>query len=71
MARKKNSQGNPREAIFIPDVKGFSGIFIHIGKPPYAQWSDGCVVIEESVMVEIYNKITTKNANNVKVIIAD
>lgn len=69
MNRKKNSKGLPREAIFLPDVVGFSQIFVHMGKPPYEIWSDGCVVIEESKMLEIYNAITPKNGKNIKVII--
>lgn len=69
MARKKNSKGLPREAVFIPDVKGFSGIFIHMGKVPYENWSDGCIVIEEAKIIEIYNAITPKNGYNVKVVI--
>lgn len=67
MARKKNSKGNPREAVFIPNVAGFSGIFIHMGKVPYQKWSDGCIVIDESKMIEIYNLITPKNGHNVTV----
>lgn len=69
MSRKKNSKGLPREAIFIPNVKGFSEIFIHMGKPPYEKWSDGCIVIDEQKMIEIYNAITPKNGHNVKVVI--
>jgi hypothetical protein len=71
MSRKKNSRGNPREAIFLPGVVGFSEIFIHLGKPPYAKWSDGCVVIDENKMIEIYNAITPKNGHNVTVVIKD
>jgi hypothetical protein len=71
MSRKKNSRGNPREAIFLPGVVGFSEIFIHLGKPPYAKWSDGCVVIDENKMIEIYNAITPKNGHNVTIIIKD
>lgn len=70
MARKKNSNGKPREAVFIPDVKGFSGIFIHMGKPPYEKWSDGCIVIDENKIIEIYNSINPKDAHNVEVTIS-
>lgn len=69
MANKKNSAGKAREAVFIPGVKGFSGIFIHMGKPPYASWSDGCIVIDEAKMIEIYNLINPKDGHNVKVVI--
>lgn len=67
MANKKNSKGKPREAVFIPGVKGFSGIFVHMGKPPYASWSDGCIVIDEGKMIEIYELISPKDGRNVKV----
>ncbi|VAX05472.1 hypothetical protein MNBD_GAMMA26-1573 [hydrothermal vent metagenome] len=70
MTRKKNSKGQPREAIFIPNVKGFSGIFIHMGKPPYESWSDGCIVIDEDKMLEIYDDISPKDGKNVKVVIS-
>ena len=69
MANKKNSAGKFREAVFIPNVRGFSGIFLNMGKPPCAGWSDGCVVIEEGKMIEIYNVITPKDGRNVKVVI--
>ena len=71
MARKINSKGNPREAVFIPGVKGFSGIFIHMGKPPYEKWSEGCIVIEESQIIDIYQSISPKDGHNVKVVITD
>jgi hypothetical protein len=67
MARKRNSKGTPREAIFIPNVKGYSEIFIHMGKFPYERWSDGCIVIDESKIIEIYGSITPKNGHNVTV----
>ncbi|TQV76403.1 murein L,D-transpeptidase [Aliikangiella marina] len=67
MSRKKNSKGDPREAVFIPGVPGFSGIFIHMGKVPYQKWSDGCIVIDEAKMIEIYNLITPKDGRNVTV----
>lgn len=69
MARKKNSAGKPREAIFIPHVKGFSEIFIHMGKPPFEKWSDGCIVIEENKIIDIYNAIAPKDGHNVTVMI--
>ena len=71
MFRKKNSAGKPREAVFIPGVEGYSGIFIHMGKPPYDAWSDGCIVIEESEIIEIYKLISPKDGHNVEVIISD
>ncbi len=71
MTEKLNSSGKPREAVFISGVTGFTGIFIHMGKPPYTNWSDGCVVIDENKIIEIYNTITPKDRYNVKVIILD
>ncbi len=69
MTRKKNSKGMPREAVFLPNVAGFSEIFIHMGKPPYEKWSDGCIVIDEDKIIKIHNAITPKNGHNVTVVI--
>lgn len=69
MSTKTNSKGQPREAIFIPNVSGFSGIFIHMGYS--SSWSDGCIVIPEDKMIQIYNDIEPKNAHNVTVVVRD
>ena len=69
MATKKNSSGNPREAIFLPNVPGFTGIFVHMGNS--AAWSDGCIVIEEQLIKQIYNDIVPKNGRNVTVTVED
>ena len=69
MDSKKNSSGGPREAIFIPKVRGFKGIFIHLGTSP--KWSDGCIVIAESDVKRIYRDILEKNGRNVTVVIVD
>ncbi|MBE7446429.1 MAG: hypothetical protein HS132_14790 [Planctomycetia bacterium] len=69
MKKKKNSAGNPREAIYIPNVSGFSGIFIHMGKN--SGWSDGCVVIEESGIKKIHADIKPKDGRNVTVEVTD
>ncbi len=69
MAKKLNSAGKPREAIFIPNVRGFKGIFIHMGTGP--NWSDGCIVIAESDVKRIYGDILEKNGKNVTVVVAD
>jgi hypothetical protein len=69
MATKMNSEGKPREAIFIPNVLGFKGIFIHKGTS--AAWSDGCVVIAEPEIKRIYNDIDPKDGKNVTVTIID
>ncbi len=65
MTNKHNSQGAPREAIFIPGVVGYSGIFIHMGTSP--SWSDGCIVIEKANMLKIYRQINPKNGHNITV----
>ena len=51
-------------------VAGYSGIFIHMGKAPFENWSDGCIVIEEAKMIDIYNAITPKDGKNVTVTIS-
>ncbi len=40
-----------------------------MGKLPYENWSDGCIVIEEDKLIEIYNDISPKDGKNVKVVI--
>ena len=67
MRSKLNSQGKPREGVYIPDVSGFSEIFIHMGND--ASWSDGCIVIREPEMLKIYNAVRSKNSRNVTVIV--
>ena len=69
MQTKKNSLGQPREAVFLPNVKGFTGIFVHMGNSP--AWSDGCIVIVEPQMLKIYADIVPKNGKNVTVIVSD
>jgi hypothetical protein len=65
MATKQNSAGGPREAIYIPSIPGFSGIFIHMGNN--ASWSDGCIVIREPEMLRIFADINPKDGRNVTV----
>ncbi len=67
MSNKKNSLGKARESIFIPNVQGFSGIFFHMGKSPFENWSDGCIVINEAKIIEIYNAISPKDGHNITV----
>jgi hypothetical protein len=69
MATRLNSKGNPREGIVIPDVPGFSGIFIHMGTSP--DWSNGCIVIDEDEVLKIWNAITPKDGFNVDVQVID
>ena len=67
MKNKLNSSGGAREGIFIPNVTGFSEIFIHMGKD--SSWSDGCIVIKEVKLLKIYNDIKQKNGHNVTVVV--
>ena len=57
MIRKKNANGQPREAVYMTDVSGCSGIFIHLGKPPDQNGSDGCVILHENKIIDVYVKI--------------
>ena len=56
-------------AVFIPGVKGFTGIFIHVGGKP--KDSNGCVVIPKAKIKAIYDDIDPKDGKNVKVVIKD
>lgn len=69
MATKKNSEGKPREAVYLPDVPGYKGIFIHMGTS--SAWSDGCIVIAESEIKKLYADIKPKNGTNVTVVVKD
>ena len=69
MATKTNSSGKPREAIYIPNITGYSQIFIHMGTGP--SWSDGCIVIPESDILSIWQDITQKNGHNITVTISN
>jgi hypothetical protein len=55
------------KAVFIPDVLGFKGIFIHQGESPNA--SDGCIVLEKKFVEKIWDAIPQDKKNiTVKVI---
>ena len=70
MSSKKNSKGQKREGIYLPDDQtGKRGIFIHMGKN--ASWSDGCIVCLEEEVLKIWNAITPKNGFNVTVVVSD
>jgi hypothetical protein len=69
MATKLSSSGDKREAIFIPDVPGYKGVFIHMGTGP--KWSDGCVVIIESDLLKIWRDIIPEDGRNITVTIKD
>ena len=60
-----------RPGIFIPNVKGHSGIFIHMGRRPFSNWSDGCIVIEEGKMDTLWNAIEPKDGRNVTVVVSE
>lgn len=68
MSSKKNSLGQPREGIYLPNSQtNRQGIFIHMGNS--AAWSEGCVVIKETELLKIWQAITPKNSENITVII--
>ncbi len=68
MQTKKNSKGQQREGIYLPDSQtGRRGIFIHMGIS--SAWSDGCIVIKEGEILKIWNSINPKNDGNVTVIV--
>lgn len=69
MAKKKNSAGEPREAIYLANVPGYKGIFVHMGTS--SAWSDGCIVIAEAQIKKIYNDVMPKDGRNVTVLIKD
>ncbi len=56
-------------AVFLPNVPGFTGIFIHQGTGP--QHSDGCIVIQPAEMQRVYADIDPKDGRNVTVIVSD
>lgn len=56
-------------AIFIPGVSGWKGIFIHQGKGPKA--SKGCIVIPKSEMIKLHSKLETPGGKNVTVKVID
>jgi len=66
MMNKRNSMGQPREAIYLPNEQtNRKGIFIHMGNSP--AWSEGCIVIKEPELLNIWNAITPKNSKNVTI----
>ncbi len=68
MQTKKNSKGQKREGIYLPDEQTKRrGIFIHMGTS--SAWSDGCIVIKEKEMLKIWNSIHPKNGRNVTVVV--
>ena len=67
MTTKSNSKGEAREGIFIPNVRGYNGIFVHMGSS--AAWSDGCIVIEEPEMLRLWNDISPKDGRNVTIVV--
>jgi hypothetical protein len=56
------------KSVFIPDVPGFSGIFIHQGSGP--KDSDGCIVTATGNVQKIYEKIP-RDLKNITVNIID
>ena len=69
MRKKKNSKGGKREGIFLPNNQTKRrGIFIHMGTSH--KWSDGCIVIKESLLLKIWNSLPLNKAK-VTVIVSD
>ena len=56
--------------IYIPNVPGMSGIFIHKGTSNPV-WTQGCIVIPSNTMEKIWKDITPKDAKNVTVTVVD
>ena len=76
MANALNSKKEQREGIYLPDVAGYSGIFIHYGTnlndaSSLAVWSKGCIVMDEDDVLKIWDDITPKDGFNVKVSVED
>ena len=68
MLTKKNSKGQNREGIYLPDNQtSRRGIFIHMGIN--SAWSDGCIVIKEEEILKIWNSINPKDGGNVTVVV--
>ena len=65
-----------RHAIFLPNVSGYSGIFIHHGKnltnpTSLAEWSQGCIVLDEPDVLRMWGDIAPKDGQNVTVTVLD
>ncbi|MAY74312.1 MAG: hypothetical protein CMJ31_06220, partial [Phycisphaerae bacterium] len=69
MRTKTNSRGEKREGVFLPSVPGHRGIFVHMGTN--SSWSDGCIVLPERQMLDMWNDIEPKNGRNVTVHVID
>ena len=71
-----NPRGGKREAIYIQDVEGYHGIFIHYGQNltnanALAVWSKGCIVMDEEDVLKIWNDIAPQDGFNVTVTVDD
>lgn len=72
MNSAKNSRGGKREGIYLPNVPGRVGIFLHYWPGTnLSVWSDGCILLLEPDMLKIWNDITPKNGSNVTVSVSD
>jgi hypothetical protein len=72
MNSAKNSKGGKREAIFLPNVPGRTGIFIHYWPGKNLKvWSDGCILLLEPDLLEIWNAISPVNGRNVDITVSD
>ena len=73
---KENSKGGKREGIYLANVPGRKGIFIHYWPGPgpgndLSVWSDGCTVVTEPDMLRMWNDITPSDAGNVTIEVRD
>lgn len=74
MQTKRDSvTGELRPGIYLPTAiapdTGNYSIFIHEGKD--ASWSDGCIVLDRSRMMEMWNEISPKDGRNLSVRVVD
>lgn len=72
MSSAKNSAGGKREAIFLPNVPGRTGIFLHYWPGTgLSVWSDGCILLLEPNILKIWKDILPKDGRNVTVEVLD
>lgn len=57
-----------RPAIYIPNIPGYSGVFVHEGKNE--GWSDGCIVCAREKVIEIFNAVP-RDGKNITVVVFD
>ena len=70
MATKK------RDGVYLPNVNGFTGVFLHKGESlpgisAVKTWSDGCILLEPSMMSKLALSIAPRDGYNVTVTVND